>query len=286
LAVATGSPLPRDYRDDVRRASFVQVREGQEVHVPIAAAEALEILKGDPVRIASILVTMDGRWWESENLQSGEQYSVVYKPGGRLRIDYSSDHSRLDVPWPQTRLHWSGDVHFPDSFEIFGREWDASSWETDGERTWLHLVFSRVIPIAEIPQPAVAALRRSRPAFIDMAWAAMANALAAAISEKSLEPIEQLHRSDFIPLGRAVFGLVESLKNRRQPSRETLETQLRAIRYLEAEVSQVYGRVPWRILPAPVQSTFLKSHPDPALVELFDEAFDGFPDALPPSQAA
>lgn len=280
LAVATGSPLPRDYREAVLHASFVHGQGGQEVHVPIAPAEALKILKGDPVRIASIIVTMDGRWWESENLQSGEQYSVVYKPGGRLRIDYSSDHCRLDVPWPETQLRWSGDVHFPDSFEIFGRAWRPASWETDGERTWLHLVFSRAIPIAEIPQPAVAAFRRSPPAFVDMAWAAMANALAASISQKSLEPVEQLHRSEFIPLGRAIFGLAESLKNRRLPTRDTIETQLRAIRYLEAEVSQVYGRVPWRILPAPVQTTFLKRRPDPALAELLNQTFDGLPEAL------
>ena len=283
LAVATGSPFPGNYREDVRRAFLVQGREGQEVHVPIAAAEGLEILKGDLVRIASIIVTMDGRWWESGNLQSGDPYSVVYKPGGRLRIDYSSDHARLDVPWPQTELRWRGEVHLPGPFEIFGREWHASSWESDGERTWMHLAFSHAVTMAEIPQPAVAAFRRSHPAFIDMAWAAMADALAAASSQKSLEPIEQLHRSDFIPLGRALFGLAESTKNRRMPSREAMETQLKAIRYLEAEICQAYGRVPWRILPLSVQTAVLKRRPDAALADLLHQAFDGLPEGLDPS---
>ena len=118
--------------------------------MPIGAAQASEILKGDPVRIASVIVTMDGRCWMSESLQSGEQHSVIYKPWGRLRIDLSADHAKLVVPWPDPQLHWPGTVHFRDPFEIFGREWHESSWEMDGESAWLHLVFSRTLPIAEI----------------------------------------------------------------------------------------------------------------------------------------
>ena len=108
--------------------------EGDEVHVPIGAAQASEILKGDPVRIASVIVTMDGRCWMSESLQTGEQHSVIYKPWGRLRIDLSADHAKLVVPWPDSQLHWPGTVHFRDPFEIFGREWHVSSWEMDGEQ--------------------------------------------------------------------------------------------------------------------------------------------------------
>jgi hypothetical protein len=280
LAVAAGSPLPPDYREEVRHACLVQCGEGEEVHVPIAAAQALEILKGNPVRIGSIIVTMDGRWWESEILQSGDRNLVVYKPGGRLRIDYSADHAKLDVPSPDTQLRWCGGVHFRDPFQIFGREWHASSWETDGERTWLHLVFSRAVPMAEISPPADTCSPRSRPASIDMAWAALENALAASIRQTSREPIEQLRCSDLIPLGRAIFGLVESGKNRRLAKRETLATQLRAIRYFQAEVSSAYGRIPWRILPAPVQGAFLKRRSDPALLELLDEVFDALPEVL------
>ncbi len=278
LSVAAGSPLPADYREAVRNASYIQQQGTEEIRVPIAASQAREILQGDPVRIGSIIVTMDGRWWESETLQSGDQYSVVYKPGGRLRIDYSGDHAKLDVPCAGTQLYWSGGVRFQDSFEIFGREWHASSWETEGDRSWLHLVFSRALPIAEIAPAADSCFRRSRPASIDMAWAALENALGAAMFEKSREPIEQLRRSELIPLGRAVYGLAESMKDGRLLTRETIETQLRGIRYLQSEVSLQYGRVPWRILPARIQGGFLKRRSEPALMELLNQVFDELPE--------
>jgi len=280
FGVAAGSALPRDYGEAVHLASLVQRQEGDEVHVPIAAAQALEILRGDPVRIASVIVTMDGRWWESESLQSGEQHTVIYKPRGRLRIDYSADHAKLVVPWPDTQLHWQGPVHFQDPFEIFGREWHQSSWEMDAERTRIHLVFSRALPMAEFHPVEEASLRRSHPASVDIAWAALENALAASLQQKSSEPIEQLRRTEFIPLGRAIFRLTELVKNGRLPKPEAIGTQLRAVRYLQAEISLEYGRVPWRILPPSAQTTFLKNHPDPALRELLNQVFDGLPEAL------
>jgi hypothetical protein len=113
-----------------------------------------------------------------------------------------------------------------------------------------------------------------------MAWAALENALAASISGKSREPIEQLRRSDFIPLGHALFGLAESMTNRWLLKRETIASQLRAMRYLESGLSLRYGRAPWRVLPAAVRETFLKKRPDPPLRELLNEVFDGFPEAL------
>ncbi len=104
--------------------SFVRCREREEIHVPLTASQALEIPKSAPLRIASIILTMDGRCWEAENLQSGEQHLVIYRPGKRLRIDYSAEHAKLKVPWPDTQLRWSGGVHISrDSFEIFGLEW-------------------------------------------------------------------------------------------------------------------------------------------------------------------
>ncbi len=276
LSVAAGASLPRDYRSAVARAVFVQTAGGEEIHVPIAAEQALEILH-DQVRIASTLVTMDGRWWESDSVQSGDGHMVVYKPRERLRIDSSEDHARIRIPWPVTQLSWRGTVHFPDPFELFGREWRASRWETNGERTWLHLVFSRPLPPERI-QPAVeTCLHRSHPASVDMAWAALENALAAAIAQKSREPIEQMRRPEFIPLGRAVFGLAELVKNRRLLNRDSLATQLRAVCYHQAEISLVYGRVPWRILPDPVQAALLKRRPDAALLDLLMKTFDGLP---------
>jgi hypothetical protein len=280
LGVAAGSSLPADFGDAIRRASVVVGPGGEEIHVPIAAAQAMEISKNAPIRIASIIVTMDGRWWRSENLQSGEQHSVIYRAGGRLRIDYSAEHAKLNVPWPDTQLRWSGGVHFQAPFELFGREWHAASWETDGQRTWLHLVFKRTLPIAETQPAAEAGFRRSRPAGVDIAWAALGNALAASIVQKNREPVEQLRRCDFIPLGRAIWGLVESMKDRRLSKREMIETQLKAIRYLQAEISPEYGRVPWGILPLQVRATFLKKRPDPALLELLNEVFDALPDVL------
>ena len=279
LGMAGGTPLLADYRESVRNARYVQSQGREELHVPISAAQALEILKGDPVRINSIVVTMDGRWWQSEELQSGEQHVLVYTPGERLRIDYSADHARVTVPWPEARFRWPGTVHFQDPFELFGREWHATSWEVNGEFTSLHLEFSRALA-AELPEEAEQRFRRSRPASVDMAWAALENALAAALSQKSDQPIEQLRHSELIPVGRAIFGLAESVKQHRLSNRELVETQLRAICYFQGENSRLCGRVPWRILPAPIRETFLKRRLDPALLGLLNQTFDELPAAI------
>ena len=279
LGLARDAALPQGYGDAVRQASHVLTATGDEVHVPVAAEQAAEILRRDPVRIGSVIVTLDGRFWESESLQSGEEHYVVYKPGGRLRIDFSAEHAKLVVPWPQAQLHWPGSVQFREPFELFGREWNESSWEMEGGRAWLHLVFSRALPIAEM-QPEDMGFRRSHLASVDMAWAALENALAESLAQKSGEPIEELRRSDFIPVGRAMLGLAKLAKSGHLLKREAIETQLRSIRYLQSEISMEYGRVPWRILPAPAQSIFLKRRPDAALLELLHQAFDGLPEAL------
>jgi hypothetical protein len=129
-------------------------------------------------------------------------------------------------------------------------------------------------------QPEDMGFRRSHLASVDMAWAALENALADSLAQKSGEPIEELRRSDFIPVGRAMLGLAKLAKSGRLLKREAIETQLRSIRYLQSEISMEYGRVPWRILPPAVQSIFLKRRPDAALLELLHEAFDGLPEAL------
>uniref|UniRef100_Q026D4 Uncharacterized protein n=1 Tax=Solibacter usitatus (strain Ellin6076) TaxID=234267 RepID=Q026D4_SOLUE len=279
LGVAGDSSLPRGYGEAVRQASYVQTGEGDEVHVPVAAVEASDILKRDPVRIASTIVTMDGRCWESESLQSGEQHYVIYKPAGRLRIDFSADHAKLIVPWPDSPLQWPGSVQFRQPFELFGREWRESSLEMEGDRAWLHLVFSRALPVAEI-QPEDMGFRRSHLASVDMAWAALEYALAESLDQKSGEPIEELRRMDFIPVGRAMLGLARLARSGRLLKREAIETQLRSIRYLQSEIAMEYGRVPWRILPAPARSMFLKRRPDTGLLELLHQVFDGVPEAL------
>ena len=280
LTLAPGTPLPTDYREAVGRAFLVEGERTQEIHVPITAAQALEMLRCDSMRIASTIVTMDGRWWDAENLESGEQNAVVYQPAGQLRIDFSSEHARLAVPLPHAQLRWSGPVNLHDRYELFGREWYISSWETDGERSWAHLVFSRVLPTPEVPLSDNAPFRRSHPAFVDMAWSAMADALASALARKNREPIEQLRRSELIPLGRALYGFAESAEHGRLRQREMIETQLKSIRYLEAELVPVYGRAPWGILPASVQRPLLRSHPDAGLLELLNTAFDEVPQVL------
>jgi len=278
LAEVTGSVSG----EEVRGAAVVQRNGKDEIHVPFAA-QAPGSLKVFPPQSASVIVTMDGRWWQSQNLDIGEHRWRVYRPGGRLRIDYSGEHAKLVVPWPEARSRWSGAVHFQDPFEIFGREWHAARWEADAERTSLHLVFSRVLPIAAVNPAADAGFRRSHPASVDIAWAALGNALGISIAQKGPDAIEQLSRSDFIPLGRAIFGLVESMNKLRMPKREILETQIRAVRYLQTAVSLVYGRVPWRILPDGVRTTILHRCSDPRLLDLLDQVFDGFPKAPRPA---
>jgi hypothetical protein len=269
-----------EYRDAVSRAVYCHRQGADEIHVPVARAHAQQILEGGAVRIASIIVSMDGRWWESEALHSGEQHMVVYRPGGRLRIDYSADEGKLTVPWPETQLRWAGEVHLREPLEIFGREWQVASWETVGNRTWLHLRFSRALRMPESQDALATGLRRSHPAFIDMAWGALESALAAAVLENNREAIEKLRRADLIPLGRALYRLSDAAKSRWRWNREMVEMQLKAVRYLQAEVSLQYGRVPWKILPTTVRDNFLKSRPDEHLLELLTQAFDGIPPEL------
>jgi len=280
LCVAPDSKLPANYGEAVRHASLAAQPEGEELHVPIAPDEALEIGKDDPVRIGSVIVTMDGRWWEAVSHQDGEPYSVVYRPVGHLRIDYSEGHVRLRVPGPETRLSWSGSIPLPDTFEIFGREWHLSQWEQDAERTWLDLMFSRILPMTEMVPAGDARWWRLRPASVDLAWSALENALTSSLVQGSSEPVERLRHPDLIPLGRAISGLAASLMSGRLRPQEAIETQLRSIHFLEAQVSSKYGRVPWRILPAKARASFSRFRPSPQLLELLNQVFDSLPERL------
>jgi hypothetical protein len=286
LCVASDSRLPANYSEAVHHAFLVAPPGGKELRVPIAAAEAFEIRKDEPVRIGSVIVTMDGRWWEAVCLQSVEPHSVIYRPVGRLRIDYSGGQVRLRVPWPETRFSWSGRIPFPDTFEIFGREWHLSQWKQDAGRTWLDLEFSRVLPMTEIVPAGDARWRRLRPVSVDLAWSALENALTISISQRSSEPIERLRHSDLIPLGRAIFELAASLMRRRLQPHGSIETQLRGIGCLEAQVSSEYGRVPWRILPARVRASFFRFRPYPQLLELLNQVFDSLPERLSAATSA
>ena len=275
LCVAPQSKLPADYADEVRRATLCE--ESGQLEVPISSSEALEALMAEKVRITSVVVTMDGRWWQADQLKGGSGSAVLYKPMGRLSMDYSSDHVRVRVPWPEARLHWSGSVQFAAPIEIFGRAWHIAHWEQDAERTWLDLEFAGVLPIAEIAAEAEPVLRRSRPAYVDMAWTALENALVEGLAAGSLDPVEQQRRENLIPLGRALHAFCEAVMDRKLRKLETLEPRLRAIAYHAAEVEPEFGKIPWRVLPEAVQKNLLRQRLFADLSESLTRVFEHLP---------
>jgi hypothetical protein len=117
-------------------------------------------------------------------------------------------------------------------------------------------------------------LRRTRPAAIDIAWASLEKALASAWVYGSMEAIEQLRHTDLIPLGRAVFGLIESVMGDGVENQEIMAARLASITYLQAELEPSYGRIPWRILPEPVRKKLLASR---AYHESWARMFEGSP---------
>jgi hypothetical protein len=268
LWVAPDSPLSADYRTAVPRATLVNGSLGEELHVPVGPAQARGILNRRHVRIGSVVVTMDGRCWESKSLQEGQGYSVIHVPIGRLRIDCSMDHTMLTAPWPETRHHWSGEVSFPDAIEIFGRKWRVARWRQDAEHAWLDLVYSRALTAAEIA-PAARAFRRLRPASVDMAWSALETALDCSMEQKSQDPIERLRHPELIPLGRALFGLIEAVSPHQRRNRESIDPKLSALAYFAAQLPSEYGAVPWRIIPATTRAVLLR-HYGQELRPLFD----------------
>lgn len=277
--VAPSAPLPPDYAQAVAGTKLVRSLTGDELHVPIATDHAIRILTEEQVRITSVLVSMDGRWWQAGGLDRGKQNEIVYRSMGRLPIDYSGEHARIRLPWPERRREWTGPVSFAATVEIFGRRWRFTQWEEDADHTWLHLVFDSFLPVEQVAPHAETRLRRSHPASIDMAWAALENALAAALDEKSPEPVEKLRREELIPLGRAMLALVESALNSRKRKPEEIEARLRTIRYLEAELASTYGQAPWRVLPEQVRKILLSGRLHRAIGASLQDAFAGLPSA-------
>ncbi len=276
LWVAPDAPLPTDYHEAVARASFAEGPGGEELYVPLAPGQAREVLRQDQVRIGSVAVTVDGRWWHADALQTGEPDVLVYRPVARLRIDDSHDHARLRIPWPETHFQWPGAVSFAQTTELFGRQWRIAQWDQDAEHTWLTLEFTRTLPLAGTGPMTDRGERRSRPASVDIAWTALENALAASVSLHSTEPIEQLRQHELIPLGRAVYALAEAIIQGPR-TLENLDTRLRAIRYMGEEVSPDYGRVPWRVLPEKVRRVLLGKSFYATLAESLQHVFEGIP---------
>jgi hypothetical protein len=101
---------------------------------------------------------------------------IVYRPGERLRIDFTSEYARLVVPWPDAQAHSPGVVHLPDHVALFGREWRGRAWEGSADRTWLHLEFSGVLGVpVDLGDPHPP---RLRPVSAEMAWSELEQALA------------------------------------------------------------------------------------------------------------
>jgi hypothetical protein len=275
LGATPDSPFGTKYQDAVACAWLAKGEGTQELHVPIGQKQVNELLKGDWVRLGSILVTMDGRWWIATRLlEEGDRGLIVHQPAGRLQIEYAGDHVRLRIPWPEARSVWAGRVALGDTFQIFGREWHIERWEQDPEQTQLHLVFLRTLPVSTIVPAAEGVLRRTRPAAIDIAWASLEKALASSCAQGSMEAIEELRHSDLIPLGRALFGLMESVMSGALQKGEIMAARVGSIAYLQAELEPSYGRIPWRILPEPVRKRLLASR---SYHDSWERAFEGSP---------
>lgn len=283
LGVTGDSTLPPEYADAVRHAFLERTENGsEELHVPIEDAAALEILRHDTVRVGSVVVTMDGRAWQPWTLLRDDGSRIVYRPGERLRIDFTADHAKLTVRWPETVSSWSGGLPPRGPFELFGREWRPASWEMDGDTTLLHLTFERVLPIAESP-PSAAVRGRLQPAYVDMAWSELERALAESVLRNSGEPVEQMRRAELIPLGRSLRGLAESVEGKWIPNAKKIEQHLRAARYHHASIAPVYGRAPWRILPEGVRASLANRRYKPTMADLLSEIFSDAP--LPSARA-
>ncbi len=275
LPVLPATVLAGGFADAAGRALLVSSEGGDELQVPIDQTQVLEVLKHDPVCIGSIVVTMDGRCWQSARLQSGRETVIIYRPGTRLRIDFSSEHARLVVLWPGAEARWPGTVHLPDHVALFGREWRGRAWERSADQTWLHLEFSRALTLPEARYAENPYRHRLRPASIEMAWSEVEQALAT----RAPDSIDRLHREDLIPLTHALERLVDCLLRAWPPSRGDIERSIKSVRYLQGGIAPVYGRIPWRVLPAPARTALLKRRGAVVLTDIFDETPDGAPAA-------
>jgi hypothetical protein len=168
--------LAGGFPDALGQAFLVSCANGDELHVPLDRAQALVGLRDDLGFRESIVVTMDGRWWQSAGLQSGRRSVIAYHPGGRLRIDFGSEHARLVVPWPDAGARWRGAIHLPGGIALFGRQWHGCAWESGAERTWLHLECSGALTLPETLDFQSPHRRRLRSGSIEMAWSELEQA--------------------------------------------------------------------------------------------------------------
>ncbi len=277
LCIAPDVPLSADYAEEVAHAEPIFGPDGERLQVSIPPSRTLQILRAPHVRITSVVLTADGRWWQADKLTGGDQNVVLYRPQGRLALSDSDGHARLRIPWPESRLEWPGPVSLPAPLEIFGRQWRVVGWEQAADGAWLHLEFMRSITtMARVARDGMRT-PRSRTAGADMAWTAMANALAESLEHADSFRLEALRRHEMIPLGRALLALCQSALDRSQRTVETLETRLHAASFYQSSISSVYGPVPWRVLPDSVRATLLRPRLYSALGNPLHELFDALP---------
>src|SRR5215469_14777198 len=82
LRVSADSPIANGHAEAVERAFLAQGTEPDELYVPVAREQAFQLLRRDRLRIRSIVVTMDGRWWHADRLvDDGEEHLIAYCPG-------------------------------------------------------------------------------------------------------------------------------------------------------------------------------------------------------------
>jgi hypothetical protein len=272
---APDARLFEGYADAVAHATVTGRGDGEQLEVPITTSQSKALLGGDGFRVASIVVTMDGRWWQAHNFRGGEQNAIVYRAGGRLRIDFSGEQVKLKVPWLERRVSWSGAGRFP-TVEMFGREWRAIEWDQSEERTWLVLASSACLPVAKLAPGVETSLRRCRPAFVDITWTTLENALSLALTEGDGNAVEQLRRDEVIPLGRSLVALAQTLAARDRTA-EAVEGRLVAVAFHASALAAVYGKVPWRILPKRVRGALLGRGLYPVLEERLKAVFDNVP---------
>jgi hypothetical protein len=275
LCSAPDARLFDDYADAAAHATVTWGGDGEQLEVPITPSQSRALLGGDGFRVASIVVTMDGWWWQAHNFRGGEQNAIVYRTGGHLRIDFSGEEVTLRVPWLERRMSWSGPSRFP-RVELFGREWRTTEWDQDPERTWLALASSAVLPVAKLAPGVETSLRRCRPAFVDITWTALENALALALDEGDGNAVEQLRRDRVIPLGRSLVALAKTLAERERTP-EAVEGRLVAVAFHASALEAVYGKVPWRILPERMRKVLLGRGLYPVLDERLRAVFEDVP---------
>lgn len=226
-----------------RPEAFRYVSGSGEIELAIGPEAVARILGESPVRLPSCLATMDGRWWHSDFVTAGASSAIIYRPHGRVVLDYSHDHVRFRAPWPDRMSAWHGPLALP-TLELFGRRWTPRRFEQDSAGAAIEFECAGILPVR---------LTRTRPASVDMAWDAVATAVADSMAKRTADPIDALRNEDLIPVARAIWLLAECARNPRAHS--DLTRRFNAVRFHLAALDGGYGRIPSSVVPRRVRFT-------------------------------